>query len=450
MSQATSSHTASEKTPRSSRPRQLELFPLPVPKNWQRLSTEAVELDEGKYLLIRQCYDEVYNSFLPGPGVTPFFTQVAQLLQARGMACDARQVIRLVKQARKEGIEDFPDVRRRSIPSSSSAARSLREPAAPVRMSPEEYSVFARVYRDLVREGYARKEKGKGTGFYAEAESRMRKQGFEYSRENLRNFASYRRRLGDINFPRLRGSQNLERLHVAAVDRIQALGVMATGLMHEILQPLQIIRGAADLEKHDLAEATSNPSKSVERMGQIIQQAEKLSSVVQHVRTIARAGEPQLGPVSLRTVVENAVSLFLNQLRGKGIQVDVDSVSPELSPIHADAIATERIFINLLTNARDAIEETGRGEGAIRISAHTEREFVICEVTDNGLGIAEENQPRIFDPYFTTKEVGKGTGMGLTEVMNLMIQFGGRVSVQSIPRQSTTFRLEFPRYVGPE
>jgi signal transduction histidine kinase len=426
------------------------LFPRPVPKNWQRLSTDALKLDERKYLVIRQCYEEVYNSFLPGPGVTPFFTQVAQLLQAKGAEVEARQVIRLVKQARKEGIDDFPDVRKRSIQSSSSAARSLREPATPLRMSPEEYSVFARIYRDLVREGYARKEKGKGKGFYAEAEIRMRKQGFEYSRENLGNFASYRRRLGDVNFPRLRGSHELERLHVAAVDRIRALGVMATGLMHEILQPLQIILGAADLEKHDLAAGTSTPVKSRERLDDIIEQVKKLSSVVQHVRTIARAGDPHLGPVALRTVIENALSLFLSQLQGKGIQVDSDGVSIELPPIHADAVAVERIFINLLTNARDAIEETGRGEGAIRISAHTEREFVVCEVVDNGLGIAEEILPRIFDPYFTTKEVGKGTGMGLTEVMNLMIQFGGRVSVRSVPHQSTAFRLEFPQYVGPK
>ena len=185
-------------------------------------------------------------------------------------------------------------------------------------------------------------------------------------------------------------------------------------------------------------------------MDDIIEQVQKLSSVVQHVRTIVRAGEPHLGPVPLRTVIENALSLFLSQLRGKGIQVDIDGVSVELPPIHADAVAVERIFINLLTNARDAIEETGRGEGAIRISSHTEREFVICEVADNGTGIAEEILPRIFDPYFTTKEVGKGTGMGLTEVMNLMIQFGGRVSVRSAPHQSTTFRLEFPQYVGPK
>ena len=118
-----------------------------------------------------------------------------------------------------------------------------------------------------------------------------------------------------------------------------------------------------------------------------------------------------------------------------------------LPPINADGVAVERIFINLLTNARDAIEQTGRGEGAIRISAHVSGKTVICEVSDDGIGIAEQNLARVFDPYFTTKEVGKGTGLGLTEVMNLMVQFGGRVTVQSVPRQSTTFRLEFPQYV---
>ena len=429
---------------RSLAPRQLELFPRPIPANWELLRSDSLKLDEDAYRLLRQCYQEVYDSYLPGPNVTPFFTQVVQLLLERGLTTNRQQIIHLAKRARELGIDDFPDVRKRSIASSSPEATQLRGPGAPVRMSPEEYSAFAEVYRDLRRDGYPKR--GKGRGFFSEAEARMRKKGFEFSRENLQNFAYYRRRLGDVNFPRLRGSHELDRMHVAAVDRIQALGVMATGLMHEILQPLQVILGEAELQKQDVTRSKVVPAKIEERMEKIVGQVQKLSSVVQHVRTIARAGEPKLGPVDLRVAAHNALSLFLNQLRGKGIEVHLGGVPAELPPVHADAVAVERIFINLVTNARDAIEQTKRGEGTIRISVHVSGATVICEVLDDGIGIAKQNLSRIFDPYFTTKEVGKGTGLGLTEVMNLMVQFGGRVTVQSVPHQGTTFRLEFRQH----
>lgn len=103
----------------------------------------------------------------------------------------------------------------------------------------------------------------------------------------------------------------------------------------------------------------------------------------------------------------------------------------------------------MLTNARDAIEETGRGEGTIRVTSRVSGDIVICEVLDDGAGIAPDNIFQVFDPYFTTKEVGKGTGLGLTEVMNLMIQFGGQVTADSTPGQCTTFRLEFRSPMAP-
>ena len=425
--------------------RQLELFPRPVSANWELLHSHSLQLDEDGYRILCQCYQDVYESYLPGPNVKPFYTQVVELLRERGFNVKPGHVIQLARRARELGIDDFPDVRSTIgflvVARSSAAARTR----APVRVSLEEYNAFAEVYRDLRREGYPKK--GKGKGFFDEAVARMRHKGFVFSRQNLQSFASYRRRLGDVNFPRLRGSHELDRMHVAAVDRIQALGVMATGLMHEILQPLQIILGEAELQKRNVTKKSLDPAKIEQRMEAIVGQVQKLSSVVQHVRTIARAGEPKLGPVDLRSTAQNALSLFLNQLRGKGIEVHLEGVSTELPPIHADGVAVERIFINLMTNARDAIEQTGRGEGTIRISAHVSGTTVICEVSDDGIGIAEQNRARVFDPYFTTKEVGKGTGLGLTEVMNLMVQFGGRVTVQSVPHQSTTFRLEFPQHV---
>ena len=266
------------------------MFPRPVPANWELLRSESLPLDEDRYRILRQCYQEVYESYLPGPNVTPFYTRVAELLREQGFGVKAGHVIQLTKRARELGIDDFPDVRNDRFPQRRPKQRGCADPA-PVRVSLEEYNAFAEVYRDLRREGYPKK--GKGKGFFDEAVARMGKKGFTFSRQNLQMFASYRRRLGDVNFPRLRGSHELDRMHIAAVDRIQALGVMATGLMHEILQPLQIILGEAELQKRDVTRRSLDPTKIEERMKTIIGQVQKLSSVVQHVRTIARAGEPK-------------------------------------------------------------------------------------------------------------------------------------------------------------
>ena len=96
----------------------------------------------------------------------------------------------------------------------------------------------------------------------------------------------------------------------------------------------------------------------------------------------------------------------------------------------------------------DAIEETGRKSGEIKFSAYEKGTAIVCEVVDNGTGITESNLERIFDPYFTTKNVGKGTGMGLTEVFNLMIQFGGQITAANNSGGGATFRLEFKKHAS--
>jgi C4-dicarboxylate-specific signal transduction histidine kinase len=106
------------------------------------------------------------------------------------------------------------------------------------------------------------------------------------------------------------------------------------------------------------------------------------------------------------------------------------------------------VFINLVTNARDAIEDTKRGSGGIRFSAHESGTSVFCDVADNGKGINPDILDRIFDPYFTTKDVGKGTGMGLTEVFNAMIQFGGKVTAAGNTSGGAVFRLEFKKHAS--
>jgi histidine kinase len=313
-------------------------------------------------------------------------------------------------------------------------------------MSMDERNAFAEVYRDLLRTW--RKSREKGKGFFAQAAARMRERGYSCTATQLALYAHFRRRIGDVNFPRLMGSQDTERMQIATVERMRALGVMATGLMHEILQPLQVIQSTAEHQRTEIERGNVDRERMRERLDRIVDHAQRMNDVVRHVRTIARAGELRTEAVNLRSAIERALSLFGEQLKSRGIEVDPSGVDANLAPVSADPIELERVFINLVTNARDAIESTKRGSGGIRFSAHESGTSVSCEVADNGMGINPDILDRIFDPYFTTKDIGKGTGIGLTEVHNAMIQFGGKVTAAGNPSGGAVFRLEFKKHAA--
>ena len=232
--------------------RQLTLFPMPVLEPWQLLSTRKLRLDKETYSIISECYRMVYEAFLPGVKATPFITQVRELLEEKGITASSYALAALVRRARAIDANRFPDPRKRSVRSSSPGASKLQSPGGAVRMPQEAHNAFANIYRELLKMGH--KRTSKGTGFFAVAALEMEKLSFTYSPKQLSGYAHYRRRIGDVNFPRLRGSHDIDRMQIAAVERLQALGVMATGFMHEILQPLQVILADAELQQNAIVE----------------------------------------------------------------------------------------------------------------------------------------------------------------------------------------------------
>jgi C4-dicarboxylate-specific signal transduction histidine kinase len=428
------------------RERQITLFPgIPTTEPWKLLSTKSLPLDKDKYEDICQSYRDIFDAFLPGRGSKTFYAQVSEQLQAqKHVTIKPRAIARLASRALKLGIDSFPDPRTRAVPASSPKAAKLQNPAGSLRMSADEHNAFAEIYRDLVRTWH--KTNKQGEGFFAQAAIRMQGRGYDWTEKQLAMYAHRRRQIGDVNFPRIRGSQDIERMQIAAVERMRALGVMATGLMHEILQPLQVILSTAEHQQKEVERDRIDREGIIDRLARIIKQAKLINEVVQHVRTVARTGEPRIEAVELFSAIERALTLFGEQLKSRGIEINLAGVQPNLPMVNADPIALERIFINLVTNARDAIEETSRKSGTVSFSAFEQGDAIVCEVADNGVGINNANLERIFDPYFTTKEVGKGTGIGLTEVLNLMIQFGGRITAANNQGGGATFRLEFQKH----
>src|SRR6266516_2779033 len=210
--------------------------------------------------------------------------------------------------------------------------------------------------------------------------------------------------------------------------KLATLGELTTGVAHELNNPLNniglFVGNAVDLI--DLA--VTEKGQIVRELGRAMQQVRKATEIISHLRTFGRAAPATREPISLRQVIERALSLMQEQLRQRDIEVTVDLGAAE-PVVVGNPIQLEQVFINLLTNARDALADSPRK--AIRISSAVGSADVEIAFADTGNGIPPGLERRIFDPFFTTKEVGKGTGLGLSITYGIIAEHGGTISVVS-------------------
>src|SRR5213080_2583347 len=193
--------------------------------------------------------------------------------------------------------------------------------------------------------------------------------------------------------------------------KLATLGELTTGVAHELNNPLNNI-GLFVGNAVDLIElGVTDKGQTVRELRHALQQVGKATAIISHLRTFGRAAPVSREPISMNQVIGRALSLMQEQLRLREINVAVDLGTKE-PVVLGNAIQLEQVFINLLTNARDAVANSPRK--AIRISGSVGSAMVEVAFTDTGAGIPPGLEPRIFDPFFTTKEVGKGTGLGLS------------------------------------
>lgn len=230
--------------------------------------------------------------------------------------------------------------------------------------------------------------------------------------------------------------------------RLEALGRMTGGIAHDFNNLLQILHGGAELLKRRRHEP--------ERVNTL---AEGLLNAAMRGRTLTRqllafAGRSSHSPVSfdLRDRVADLLTLLKRSTR-EDVATTI-SVPPGIWPIQADPDALEVALINLAVNARDAMPSGGKlSIGATNVTLHRGREsdpglegdFVAITVQDNGAGIGEEHLSHIFEPFYTTKPAGQGTGLGLSQVYGFARQSGGAVTVATQLGSGTTFTLYLPR-----
>lgn len=225
--------------------------------------------------------------------------------------------------------------------------------------------------------------------------------------------------------------------------KLATLGEMATGLAHELNQPLAIITMAAENTLHSL---NSNDPKRLsdiaKRLERIAQQAIRAGAIVDHLRMFGRNEVGELSGVQLQDVIEGAKILVGGLLRESGIVLQVD-LPPDLPAVHARLVPAEQVIVNLLINARDAIQDAGSVSGKVTLSAEMREDWLVLSVRDSGPGFQPELLPHIFEPFFTTKEVGKGTGLGLSICHGTMRSFGGAIEARNHPQGGAEFRLSF-------
>jgi C4-dicarboxylate-specific signal transduction histidine kinase len=212
--------------------------------------------------------------------------------------------------------------------------------------------------------------------------------------------------------------------------KLATLGELTTGVAHELNNPLNNIGlyignviDRVHLGQLDTEQVLDDLEKAME-------QVQKATEIISHLRTFGRAATVTVERVDVDDVIERALSLMHEQLRLRAIEVDLDLPPDELVVV-GNPIQLEQVFINLLTNARDALAEAP--ERKIRISSRLEGNEIQIALADSGSGIPDQIQSRIFDPFFTTKETGAGTGLGLSITYSIVKEHGGEIALAPSP-----------------
>lgn len=224
--------------------------------------------------------------------------------------------------------------------------------------------------------------------------------------------------------------------------KLATLGELTTGVAHELNNPLNNI-GLFIGNVIDLIElGKADPQRILHEMHSAMEQVHKATEIISHLRTFGRVTSVSREPVILHQVIQRSLSLMQEQLRLRQIEIKLDFPAEDVIVI-GNAIQLEQVFINLLTNARDAMANVAHK--VITIVCRAKVDMVDISFSDTGPGIPVELAQRIFDPFFTTKEVGAGTGLGLSITYGIIKEHQGTIMVENHPDEGALFLIQLPR-----
>ena len=230
---------------------------------------------------------------------------------------------------------------------------------------------------------------------------------------------------------------NLRQMQVQLVQaaKLAAVGELAAGVAHELNNPLTSVLGYAEwLLSHQAVDTSLAHDLEI-----IAREARRARDIVRNLLDFARQTEPQRLPADVGQIVHQTLDLIRQHLEKSGVVIEEDW-APDIGPVALDSGQMKQVFLNLITNAAQAMPKGGR----LRLRTARLGDEVAISVSDTGRGIPPELQARIFDPFFTTKPTGQGTGLGLSISLGIVEKHGGRVSVESQVGQGSTFTVWLP------
>ncbi len=224
-------------------------------------------------------------------------------------------------------------------------------------------------------------------------------------------------------------------------DKLSALGQLVAGVAHELNNPLTSISGYAQLL---LRNRTLNDEIRAD-LEQIRQQAERAGRIVRNLLMFAREHKPERLATQINEVIQSTLALQVYQLRVDNITVQLD-LDPELPSTVADPHQLQQVLLNLITNARQAMNERGSGILTIRTRRHeaADGRYIEISISDNGVGIPAQYLDKVFNPFFTTKPVGQGTGLGLSICYGIIQEHQGQIWIESREGVGTTVFIRLP------
>jgi len=277
--------------------------------------------------------------------------------------------------------------------------------------------------------------------FTASAEKHERKQFFEVTATPIENPGGGYRALIFLRDVTQKRAQELSLLQA---EKMSSIGFLAAGVAHEINNPMNSVAGYAEALQRRLKSCPDLlEDQRLEDFGPyldvIVREVYRCKSIIDNLLSFSRKSDGSQGQVDLNAILREVLQLLHHKSRYESILVR-DSLAESLPVMHGDAGALRQVFLNLLLNAMQAITEAGTVEVSTRYASG----WLEASVTDNGSGIPAELIDQIWNPFFTTKAVGKGAGLGLALVYDIVKNHGGEITATSTVGEGTEFIVRFP------
>ena len=257
------------------------------------------------------------------------------------------------------------------------------------------------------------------------------------AQENIRLLADLKKQNAALESA-LGETRSLQRELIQS-EKLAGIGTLAAGIAHEVSSPLFGIMGLAEAisDEESLSEARSHARE-------IVEYCQSIRDIVKDLTSYSRSASRELGSaVALEQVVRDAAKLVERSANTEGVRLVLHADPDAIVQAHANEL--QQVFVNLIRNATEAVQSGTRGSGTVVVKAGVTPAEVWATVTDDGVGIPTDDLDHVFDPFYTTKEPGKGTGLGLNVAYRIVTKVRGTISVESTEGRGTVFRLRFPR-----